>query len=209
MCSFFSSRPENSKLNNYFSICDLTNKYNLKNIFESPELFQIILEFSSADILVACENRNKKELDSELQIKIFFLLYVLESYKPFVNLNKVKITKENSMNYSVKIVLSSKKEIDSFLKTLVFAEDFKLIKTTFSKYNKYIKQNRKFILNTKIPNIVFFELDTFITKKMFDLSSKSLKIGTSFVFKNKAREAKKMSSNLIENINLFWAICPK
>jgi hypothetical protein len=57
MCSFFSSRPENSKLNNYFSICDLTNKYNLKN---KVRTFQIILEFSSADILVACENKNKK-----------------------------------------------------------------------------------------------------------------------------------------------------
>jgi hypothetical protein len=72
MCSFFSSRPENSKLNNYFSICDLTNKYNLKIFFE-VRTFQIILEFSSALTLVALKTEIKK-LDSELQIKIFFFI---------------------------------------------------------------------------------------------------------------------------------------
>jgi hypothetical protein len=83
MCSFFSSRPENSKLNNYFSICDLTNKYNLKIFFE-VRTFQIILEFSSADILVACENRNKKIRFRITNQNFFFLLYVLESYKPLL-----------------------------------------------------------------------------------------------------------------------------
>ena len=216
MSSFFNSSSENSKFNNYLSVCDLVNKYNLKSANESPKLSQVIFEFSSFDILSACENSSRKELDSDLQIKTFFLLYMLECQRPFVNLNKIKITKVNGINYSVKVILSSKDEMDSFLKTLfienwslLLADDFRLMKSSFAKYNKYIQENKKFILNTKISGAVFFELDSFLSQKAFGLNSKNLNLGVSFVFENKTRSNKKMCLNLVKNLPFFWVVDTK
>lgn len=216
MSSFLNSSPTNSKFNSYLSVCDLTSKYNLKNTGETPKLSKIILEFSSADILFACENANRKELDSELQLKAFFLLYVLECRKPFVNLNKIKIAKDSGMNYSVKVILSSQEEFDSFLTTLfvenwslLLAEDFSLTKGSETMYNRYIKKNRKFILNTQIPGSAFFELETFLSKNTFGLSSKSLSLKVSFAFVNKTRYTEQMCIDLVKNLPLFWVATTK
>jgi hypothetical protein len=216
MSSFLNSSPTNSKFNNYLSVCDLTNKYNLKNTNESPKLFKIILEFSSLDILSACENVNRKEFDSELQLKSFFLLYILECQRPFVNLNKINITKDSGMNYSVKVILSSKEELNSFLTTmfienwdLLFSEDFSLIKGFRAKYNKYLQQNRKFVINTQIPGNTFFEIETFLNKNTFNLSLKNLSLRASFVFENKISYAKKLDLNLVKNTPLFWVTATK
>jgi hypothetical protein len=211
MPSFLNSNPQNSKFNNYLSVCDLVNKYNLKNVNESPKLSKIILEFSSSNILSACESKNIRELDLELQIKAFFLLYILESQRPFVNLNKIKITKENGGNFSVKFILSSKDELNSVLGTvftenwnLLLSEDFRVIKSSFSKFSQYIQENKRFTLNTVIPSVLFFELETLLAKKAFGLSSKNLNIRVYFVFEHKAQRMKKMCLDLVKNLPIFW-----
>lgn len=212
MCSFLNSNSKNVRFNNYLSACDLVNKYCLKNLHESPKLSEVVLEFSSANILAASESGNRKELDSELQTKAFFLLYILSCEKPFINLNKIKMVKDTGFDYSVKIVLSSKEELDSFLRTmfvenwnLLLSEDFRLIKNSSLENNKSIQSNRRFLINTTIPSTVFFELETFLNKKIFGLNSKNLSMKVNFVFENKAKNAKRMSLMLIKNLPFFWA----
>lgn len=212
MYSFLNTSTGNTKFNDYLSVCDLINKYNLKNIYESPQLSGIVLEFTSSDVLLACESGSRKEVDTELQIKVFFLLYILGCQRPFINLNKIKVTKESGLNYSVKVILSSREELNNFLSimfvenwNLLLADDFHLMKNFSPKFNQHIKSNRKFILNTKIPSSTFFELEAFLNKRTFGLNSKNLNLLVSFIFeKNKVQNAKKMSLDLIKNLPFFW-----
>jgi hypothetical protein len=210
MSSFLTASSINHKYTRYLSACDLLNKYNFKNINELPKLKKVVLEFSSFDILSSYEIGNKQEWDSELQLKSFLLLYLLQSNKPFVNLNKVQAVRDIN-NFSVKAILSSEKEIQLFLSSIfvenwntLVLDDFLLFKGSIAKYNRYLQRNNVFVLNTKIPVSSFFELNTFLTKNLFNISSKNLNIKVSFVFFNKLNKNKNVSLKLIKNLPLFW-----
>jgi hypothetical protein len=210
MSSFLTASSTNFKYNDYLSKCDLINKYSLKSVDTCPKLNKIVLEFSSLDVLSACETGNKKEWDSELQIKAFLLLYVLQANRPFINFNKVQINKDNS-NYSVKLTFSGKEEIQSFLSQLfvenwntLLLDDFEFIRLNQAKYNKYIQVNEKYVLNTKLPASSFVELDTLLNKNLFGITSKSLNIKASFLFENNIILKLKAPNLLIKNLPLFW-----
>jgi hypothetical protein len=210
MSSFLLASPTNYKFNNYLSSCDLINKYNLGSVYENPKLSKIVLELSSQDILNACESGNKKEFDSDLQIKTFLLLYILQSNYPYINFNKIQ-QKKDGPAFSIKAVISSEEQIQSFLNTIfvenwnmLVIEDYTLLRSSIAKYTKHIQNNRKFVLNTKMAGSVFFEIDNFLNKNLFGLSSKNLNIKISFLFTHNFRKNKKISLDLIKNFPLFW-----
>lgn len=209
MSSILTSHTTNHVFNDYISKCDLINKYNITSIYDIPQLSKIVLEFSSDDVINSLDIAGKKEWDSDLQVKSFLLLYLLSLNYPFINFNKIKSTREDS-KFSIKIILSSKKEIFLFLVSLfhenwnlLVLDDFSFFKFSVNRYIKYMKKNKSFVLNSKIPASSFFELDNFLNKNLLGISSKNLNIKASFLFLNNIGKDK-LSLNTIKNIPLFW-----
>jgi hypothetical protein len=153
---------------NYLSSCDLINKYNVTNINKIPRLNKIAIEVSSYDILNSSEIAGKNELDSELQIKSFFILYLIQALIPFISFNNSKKVKEDGLSYSLKVVLSNEDEIYSFL-VKFFVENWnKLLAEDFSFWSKSNDNifdstlKKKFLLfKEKYPLKLFLKLIVF------------------------------------------------
>jgi hypothetical protein len=212
MLSSLNVNIKNYKFSKYLSDCDLINKYNFKNINEKPKLSKILLEFSSQDILSACDVSNKKEWDSELQIKAFLLMYLLQSNIAFINFNK-NSNNRDEFNFALKSIIISAEELHNFLITMfieninmLFIESFSLLKSSLTKYNKYLENNQKFVLNTKVSGSTFFELDIFLNKNSYGLNPNRLNMKIGFLFKKGIDKKKEISLNLIKNLPFFWVV---
>ena len=85
----------------------MINKYNLRNLNKKPKLAKITLELSSRDILNSFEISGKNEIDSEIEIKSFMILYILQSFLPYINFTSSTKLKDEGSTFSLKIVLSN------------------------------------------------------------------------------------------------------
>ena len=189
----------------------MINKYNVTNINKIPKLNKIAIEVSSYDILNSSEIAGKNELDSELQIKSFFILYLIQALIPFISFNNSKKVKEDGLSYSLKIVLSNHDEIYSFLVKFfvenwnkLLAEDFSFwSKSDNNLFNSNLKK-KKIVIQRKIPAEAFFEIDSFLDKNSFGIISKNLNFKIRFIFQNNNIKEQNTSINLIKNTPLFW-----
>jgi len=164
---------------NYLSSCDLINKYNINNINKIPKLNKVAVEVSSYDILNSSEISGKNELDSELQMKSFFILYLIQALIPFISFSNSKKVKEDGLSYSLKIVLSDEDEIYSFLVKFfvenwnkLLAEDFSFWSKSDSTLSDSILKQKRITIQRKIPAEAFFEVDNFLDKNSFGIISK-------------------------------------
>ena len=196
---------------NYLSSCDLINKYNLSNINKISKLSEVTIEISSSDILNSSEISGKNELDSELQIKSYFILYLIQSLIPFVSFNNSKKVKEDGLNYSLRITLSAEDEIYSFLVNFFVENWNKLLSEDFSFWSKSDNnssnttlQQKKIIIQRKIPAEAFFEIDSFLGKGSFGIIAKNLNLKIKFIFQNNNVKEQNTPINLIKNTPLFW-----
>jgi hypothetical protein len=196
---------------NYLSNCDLINKYNLTNINKIPKLSEVAIEISSSDILNSSEIAGKNELDSELQIKSYFILYLIQALIPFISFNNSKKVKEDGLNYSLKIVLSAEDEIYSFLINFFVENWNKLLAEDFSFWSKSDNNllnttlhQKKIIIQRKIPAEAFFEIDSFLSKGSFGIIAKNLNLKIKFIFQNNNVKEQNTPINLIKNTPLFW-----
>jgi hypothetical protein len=199
------SSSSNYKFNKYLTNCDLINKFNIKNISQKPQLTKVILEFTFQDILLNCNNTNKEEWDSDLQVKSFLLLYILQSNYPFINLNNFKINKNNC---SIKIIISSEEYLQLLLITL-FVENLDVLiekglsfTEILNKHNNFIQNDKELIINTKIPASLFIELDTLINNEISGINLKDLNMKASFAFSKKI--IGKKSLFYFKNLFPFW-----
>jgi len=195
----------------YLSNCDLINKYNLTNISKIPKLSKISVDISSQDILNSSEISGKNELDSELQMKAFFILYLAQSLVPFISFSNSKKVKEDGLTYSLRISLSTQDEIYSFLVNFfveswsrLLTEDFSFWSKSDSRLLSSTLNQKKIVLQRKIPTEAFFEIDNFLTKNSFGIVSKNLKFKVRFIFQNNNVKEQNTSINLIKNTPLFW-----
>lgn len=198
----------------YLSTCDLINKYSFKNVHEIPELKKIVLELNLEDFLISCDFSQKEQTDSNTQIRAYIIIYILMGLMPFINFNKSggSSLKAKSVenNYSLKIILSNKKEINSFLTSLfienwskLLLEDFLLFKNTKNLSSKKVKSpSKSIVLNTIIPGSIFFEVESLLTKNLTGINSKTLKFRLNFLISNMSNT--KNSNNLIKNLPFFW-----
>jgi len=198
----------------YLSHCDLINKYNFKNVHEIPELKKIVLELNLEDFLLSCDFSQKEQTDSNTQIRAYIIIYILMGLMPFINFNKSAGSslkaKSVENNYSLKIILSNKKEINSFLTSLfienwskLLLEDFLLFKNTKNLSSKKVKSpSKSIVLNTIIPGSIFFEVESLLTKNLTGINSKTLKFRLNFLISNMSNT--KNSNNLIKNLPFFW-----
>ena len=203
----------NHKLGEYLSTYDLINKYNIKSIHQVPKLKKIVIDFNLEDFLSACDLQGKEQTDSNVQIQASSVFYILTGLMSYINFNKsfisLKKSKTSENNYSLKVLISKKEELNSFL-VLFFIENWsKLLLedfTFFRKKKSTVTQlsfyNNRFIFSTIVPGNCFFEIENFLNKSFVGLNSKNLKFKLNFLFENEAKL--KISNNLIKNLPYFW-----
>ena len=113
--------------------------------------------------------------------------------------------KTTNLQFSLKVVLRKKNQINNFLFTLfienwhkLVLEDFKLFK------NEKIKNNveKVLVLNSLIPADCFFDVNEFLSKSLNGVNPKSLKFRLNFLFKNSIDT--KDRNKLIKNLPFFW-----
>jgi len=209
MNSVFNNSLSRYDYESYISNCDLINKYNIKNIHQIPKLDKIVLELDLKDLLNSYETVVKDQTDSVAQVKAFLILYVFMGMFPFIKASKSISSsgrlKTTNQQYSLKIVLRTKEQLNSFLFSLfvenwqkLSLEDFRLFK------NDRIKNaaEKIFVLNSLVPGGCFFDINEFLSKSLSGLNSKNFKFRLNFSFNNFIDI--KNRNNLIKNLPFFW-----
>ena len=196
-------------VSDYLVDYDLIHKYNLKNIYQRPKIKKIVLHFLLKDLLSS--TNSVKKITNNIQIKAFFIFYILFSLNSYINIAKTsfnKLLQKNADNeYSLKVILSSRKDINNFL-LMFFVEN----SNQFAKENLEIfkKKNHKgleftknqFCYNFSVPGKSFFDLNDFFRQNTKDTNLKDLNIKLSFVFDGVTKT--KNINNLIKSISFFW-----
>ena len=206
--ALFNSSSRND-YENYISQCDLINKYNIKSVYEIPELDKMVLELDMKDLLNSYEIPSKDQTDSIAQIKAFSIVYMFMGLLPYIRASKTVSSsgraKTTNLQFSLKIVLRKKDEINNFLFSLfvenwhkLILEDFKLFKNKRFK----AKAEKIFVLNSLVPADCFFDVNEFLSKSLSGVNSKSLKFRLNFSFKSPIDIIDR--NRLIKNLPFFW-----
>ena len=114
------------------------------------------------DLLNSYEISSKDQTDSVAQVKAFLILYIFIGLFPYIKASKAVSSsgrlKTTNLQYSLKVVLRRKEEINNFLFSLfvenwqkLSLEDFKLFKNERVKS----KAEKTFVLNTLLPSRLF------------------------------------------------------
>ena len=165
MNSVFTNSFSHNNYESYISNCDLINKYNVKSVHQIPKLDKIVLELDMKDLLNSYEISSKDQTDSVAQVKAFLILYIFIGLFPYIKASKAVSSsgrlKTTNLQYSLKVVLRRKEEINNFLFSLfvenwqkLSLEDFKLFKNERVKS----KAEKTFVLNTLLPADCFFDI---------------------------------------------------
>jgi len=206
--ALFNSSSRND-YENYISRCDLINKYNIKSVYEIPELDKIVLELDMKDLLNSYEIPSKDQTDSIAQVKAFSIVYMFMGLLPYIRASKTVSSsgraKTTNLQFSLKIVLRKRDEINNFLFSLfvenwhkLILEDFKLFKNERFK----AKVEKIFVLNSLVPADCFFDVNESLSKSLSGVNSKSLKFRLNFSFKSPIDLIDR--NRLIKNLPFFW-----
>ena len=198
----------NYVLSDYLINYDLVNKYSLVNLYQRPKIKKIVVYFLLKDLLVA-SNLSKK--NNNIQIKAFFIFYILFALISFLNVSDAVINKNLHKTvdnpYSLKIILSSREDINNFLLMFFVENSNSLIKeqlTIFKNENsKAIDISQKNLAyQFSIPGKIFFDLNDFFTQNTKDTPLKDLNINFSVIFDGLIQT--KNTNSLIKNLSFFW-----
>ena len=208
MNSVFTNSFSHNNYESYISNCDLINKYNVKSVHQIPKLDKIVLELDMKDLLNSYEISSKDQTDSVAQVKAFLILYIFIGLFPYIKASKAVSSsgrlKTTNLQYSLKVVLRMKEEINNFLFSLfvenwqkLSLEDFKLFKNERVKS----KAEKTFVLNTLLPVDCFFDISEFLSKSLTGVNSKNLKFRLNFSFNSPINV--KDRNKLIKNLPFF------
>jgi hypothetical protein len=200
----------NSRINynqsNYITTLDLINKYNLKTKNKCPRIEKLVITFSLTNFLNIFFDKTLNELDSDTQVKTFFLIYLLFSLTPFIKGKFIKNVKSSQTNFLLEIILSNNFSINEFL-LRIFLESNNLITNlkllNFEKKNS-ISKNNKYIYCSSLEVNKFSEVNTFLNKVLSSTKSNELTFHLNTYFINFPKNLNK--ANLIKNQFLFWKI---
>lgn len=196
----------NFQHNNYMCNCDFVNKYAVKSIYKKPKIQKIVIKFS-------IDQLKKSEIfenDRIISLKSFFILYILFFFKPFCSYTvlenkKIKIESVNE-KIDLKITLSNKEEIYSFLRTLFVENGERVLEENFNLFNSkklLLKQhsNTNFCKKVALSCYALFELDQLLKKIFNRINTKEIFFDAHFYFSNIPSQ---QSKNCIKNIPFFW-----
>ena len=168
--------------NNYISALDLLNKYNLKTVYNLPNLSSLKIELNLNTLQ---QDLNVINTD-EFKIKLFLFLYLFNSM-PFVsiekaNIKKQKKLKENDLNFLLFLKLKNKKSLECFL-FFIFSESWDTLlkdNISFSFVGNSVNQNNFFFnVNVQVSALKCFD-NILSNKDTFDFSTKDLNLKLNF-----------------------------
>jgi hypothetical protein len=198
-----SNKKFNQSVHEYLLNCDLTNKYNLKNIYKKPKLEKVILHFPINNLPKSHSSGNN------LQVKSFLIFHILFFTLSFINFGKIKISNHSNSGvdpqYSLKILLLNQEDINLFLLNLL-VENFSLfenksLSSKASTTTAAIPLIDSFCYNVSIPGKAFFDVDDFFSRAIKETHFKELNIQCSFLVKN-VKNCKNLN-HAIKNTSLF------
>lgn len=193
------SKSFNNLNSNYLFRYDFINKYNIKSIEKTPTIKKIVLELPVESVVLASETKNNNVSDIT-NVYSYFILFLLTGHVPFINFNKSKTTSYIEKNYfSLKILISNKKDVHSFIQDYIKQFLKKNIDTLFC---NEIVTNKYIVLSMKMSAIHFPELDNIINKYIKTINLKELEFKVNFVFQIPF-SLKKNSKKTIKNLILF------
>ena len=147
--------------NDYLSKCDLSNKYKSLDLYNIPNLKDIVLEFPISQII---RLSNNSLILKNVFLKTYFIFYILFYFKPYIN---YKAIKKNEKNYSLKFKLSNISQIQYFIHLIFIYFSSNIFLNFFLNFNhiekNFIKQNKVLIKNNNYKNIL-------LTKSISDVS---------------------------------------
>jgi len=189
---------------NYFNSYDVFQKYFLGNIYKCPAIKKIVLSFLLKDLLISSIFIKK---NNNIQIKAFYIFYVLFSLVPFLRLSHVvsnrNLQKTTENPYSLKIVLSSTEDINNFLLMFFLENHNSLVQeqlTIFKSYNQTFNNN--IVYEFLIPSKFFFDLNTFFSQNIKEANLKELTIKCSLVFDRVFNTENSVC--LVRNLSFLW-----
>lgn len=166
--------------NDYLSLLDNNNKYNIKSLYLSPKIKSIILDIPLDQFLQEPNNYD---------IKIFYILFLFCNYKPYVNLKK---------KIAIKVILS-KKKLNFFLYNFFLYLTYNINNFKIKEKHYLNKHLNKKALTLSVPIFYTYNLNFYFNKFFFDLNIKSLNLSMHLKYVN----IKHFKSN-IKTIYPFW-----
>lgn len=197
---------------NYLLKSDAINKYNLKNVFNFPEIKYIKIRLNVSDLLDSSSFMNQTN-NASTQLFLYrasTFLYLLFGCSPTVKMTKSKSFKKFQEksgpedNFYLEITLKNTSHINAFLQKLSLETFFfKENLMVNSLANVQIQNNNMCSLNTKIPLSYFFEINEFAFSQCNDMNLEKIQLHTSFIYINIPQNVKKV--NLLAQ-NLFFFV---
>lgn len=195
---------------NYLLSLDLINKYTLISTYKQPSIKKINLQIFLKNFLSASDFLNKKDINSNIQLKSIMFFYILLSFFPSITFQNIKAGKNtkvrNEGDFILKMNITNKNQINFFLSNLFiennsFFENLN-IKSLKNKLNSVSELNNETLsYNIKMPGNIFFEVNDFFFTKTQDINLGKILIDTSFVYSNVPKKTN--LSNLIKNTSFF------
>jgi hypothetical protein len=177
----------------YLLNCDNINKYNSTSVYSTPVVEKITFQILLKDFLNASDFLNKKEVNSNIQLKAVIFFYLIFSFFPQISFQNLKITKSlknrQDGDFILTLNLNDKNKIHSLLSDLfidngcVFNTEGAVSLTKSFCLN--IQSNKKtFSYNIKVEGHRFFDTNEFFNVKIQNIALSKLKINMNLLYSN-------------------------
>jgi len=191
----------NSKINytqsSYISSLDLLNKFNIRSLNICPRIDKVVITLNLSSLL------DRFLDDSDNQIRIFFLFYLLFSSAPCIKAKYIKSLKISRTNILLRIHLRDVPSINEFLVKFFLENN---VKVNLENLNLQLTQKNlignKFIFSTSCEISKFLDVSNFLKRILINFRPNEFFFELKFIFLNFPLKLNKI--NLIRNQFLFW-----
>jgi hypothetical protein len=173
--------------NSSLNLCDIMQKYNLKNVYNIPKIRLIVITLTLNNVL---NNTEKKLTREELETYSVYLVFILQLRFP-----KIVIDRSRFLNgYNLKIFLRNNTEITLF-NDLFCTEVFKSI-TLLNKQIKFKKDKKVFHITSEN----FPEIKKVFTSNFFKLNVQPFDVRIEF----RLSDTYLNGMNVLYSLPYFW-----
>jgi hypothetical protein len=199
----------------YYSSCDLINKYNLRSSYNTPKIKTITVEISLSDFLNKIENESLSTINLNNQIKFFCFFFLFCFNTSFIKkckfINKVTKNKNNETlsNYILKIIFSNKTQINLFLISF-FIENWKkknknAVLLNLDQFSKSVNIDNIFggLTNFKMSYSAsfYYEFNLLVKKLWPNMNTNEFNIYFNFLYTSNFSH---LNANVLKNLPFFW-----
>jgi hypothetical protein len=186
----------------YLTILDFLNKSNTNSVRATGRLNKVILSFPIKKLIT---NKSVASTGQNLQIKSILCFYLFLGCLPSISFyksrEKIVRDKLNTGEYSIKILLTKKWNLFSFL-TSNLVDNFYRFERNDINWSRDIcydqKKGLKGTVTLNIPGLVFYELENIFRFVLTEFSAKDFLFHCNFCFTAGDRRASSISMNFTQ-----------